>query len=87
MGSACIAFLSRMISNLQGRSTQVYLVPGLLMLVPGLLAFSFVEPLMDKDLSAGALHSVLSSLMIACALSFGIFLGGYHFVEKKTKQF
>lgn len=70
-----ISLLSRPFAKLQRTVPQVYVVPGLLVLVPGLLAFSYLQPLVDSKSAAEAFRSVLMSLMLASALSIGLLIG------------
>lgn len=75
LSSLVVSVLSRIISHYKRTPVQIYIIPSLLILVPGLLAFSYLQPLVDEASIAQASRSVLSSLMIAAALSFGLLVG------------
>lgn len=60
--------VSYILGSNQSVSLQIYLVPGLLMLVPELLAFSYIQPLIDKGFFGVAIQSFLSTIIMTCAL-------------------
>lgn len=81
-----ISVLARAFSHLQNLTLQVYIIPGLLVLTPGLLAFSYLQPLLDVKATGFAARSVLTSVMIAAALSFGLMLGQIKQASNSQKQ-
>ncbi|MBL7545431.1 MAG: threonine/serine exporter family protein [Bdellovibrionaceae bacterium] len=75
LSALIVSVLSRVLSRYKRIPMQVYVIPSILVMVPGLLAFSYLQPLVDEASLAHASRSVLSSIMIAAALSFGLLVG------------
>lgn len=75
LAALLISAAARWISRQTKMAVEVFLVPGLMVLVPGLMAFSYLQPLINSGSIGEAARAVLASLMIASALSFGILIG------------
>jgi uncharacterized membrane protein YjjB (DUF3815 family) len=83
VASLLISILARILAYKNKTISQIYIIPSILVLVPGLLAFSYLQPLIDSSSVVQASQSVLSSLMIAAAISFGLLIGQLKLSQQK----
>ena len=69
-----IAIVSNLLSRFTGRPSQLFLVPGVIMLVPGRYMFELFAAIMTKDLQM-AVDAFLVTGSFACSITFALLLG------------
>ncbi len=71
-----VAVLSQILARLTRSPAQGFLIPGVILMVPGLRVFRGLEHAVKGDY-ATVQAEIFTALLIACSISFGVLLGAW----------
>jgi uncharacterized membrane protein YjjB (DUF3815 family) len=73
VGAFAVGVGSSVIARLLDRPSQIYLVPGILLLVPGSVGFRSIAALMDREVVSG-IETAFKMVVIAVSIVSGILI-------------